>query len=166
MSVTRNTIVLARHMRVWPTALAWTSMADSARDATARAALELWSARGWPLVVRRQDDSESFSTGKYIAVGLPLPPTHDKGRIKFSVTNDGIASHALPVAGSYAAAHAGPAMPIAQGCQQSFHVYGHHSITGRLAHSARPRVSLLGQRPGSTMTGLSTRAWSGLVSAR
>ena len=59
-----------------------------------------------------------------------------------------------------------PGDAIAQGCQQSFHVYGHHSITGRLAHSARPRVSLLGQRPGSTMTGLSTRAWSGLVSAR
>jgi phosphoribosyl-dephospho-CoA transferase len=98
MNATHDGIVLARHMRVWPTAFAWASMADSARDATARAALELWSARGWPLVVRRPDAGESFCSDKNIAVGLPLPPALGKGRLKFHVTNDAVAAHAPPLA--------------------------------------------------------------------
>jgi len=98
MNAMRDRIVLARHMRVWPSASAWTSMAAAARDATARAALELWSAHGWPLVVRRPDDSEAFLSDKGITVGLPLPPALGKGRLKFRVASEGLAAHAPPLA--------------------------------------------------------------------
>ena len=98
MNAIHDGIVFTRHMRVWPTAFAWTSMTAAARDATARAALELWSARGWPLVVRRPDDSEAFLSDKGITVGLPLPPALGKGRLKFNVANDGVAAHAPPLA--------------------------------------------------------------------
>jgi phosphoribosyl-dephospho-CoA transferase len=98
MNAVRDGIALARHMRVWPTAFAWASMAAEARDSIARAALELWSARGWPLVVRRPDDnSESFSD-RGIAAGLALPPALGKRRLKLNVTNDGVAAHAPPLA--------------------------------------------------------------------
>ena len=98
MSGICNAIVLARHMRVWPTALAHASLADSARDATERGAIGLWSSRGWPLVVRRPDEGEIFFAGENIAVGLSLPPALGKRRLKFNVTNDGTAAHALPFA--------------------------------------------------------------------
>jgi phosphoribosyl-dephospho-CoA transferase len=98
MNAMHDGIVLARHMRVWPTAFAWNSMADSARDATARAALELWSVRGWPLVVRRPDGDESIRSDENIAVGLPLPPALGKRRLKFQVTNGGVAAHAPALA--------------------------------------------------------------------
>ncbi|HEY3180986.1 MAG TPA: malonate decarboxylase holo-[acyl-carrier-protein] synthase [Casimicrobiaceae bacterium] len=98
MSSMRDTMVLARHVRVWPTALAYASMADSARDATARAAIELWFSRRWPLVVRRPDDDEIFFADDCIAVGLPLPPALGKGRLKFRVASAGIAAHAPPLA--------------------------------------------------------------------
>jgi phosphoribosyl-dephospho-CoA transferase len=93
-----DAIVLARHMRVWPTAFAWASIADSTHDATACAARELWCARGWPLVVRRPDDGESSCSDRRIAVGLPLPPSLGKGRLKFAFTSDGVRAHAPPLA--------------------------------------------------------------------
>jgi phosphoribosyl-dephospho-CoA transferase len=93
-----DAIVLARHMRVWPTAFAWASIADSTHEATARAALELWSARGWPLVVRRPDDGETSCSDGRIAVGLPLPPALGKGRLKFAFTRDGVGAHAPALA--------------------------------------------------------------------
>ena len=98
MNAMHDGIVLARHMRVWPTTFAWNSMAAAARDAIARAALELWSARGWPLVVRRPVDSEVFLSDKGITVGLPLPPALGKGRLKFRVAGEGVAAHAPPIA--------------------------------------------------------------------
>jgi phosphoribosyl-dephospho-CoA transferase len=98
MNAMHDDIVLARHMRVWPTAFAWASMADNARDATARAALDLWSARGWPMVVRRPGGDESICSDEKIAVGLPLPPALGKGRLKFHVTNDGVAARAPALA--------------------------------------------------------------------
>ena len=94
----RGAIVLARHMRVWPTAFAWASIADCTHDATARAALELWCARGWPLVVRRPDDGETSCSDGRIAVGLPLPPALGKGRLKFAFTRDGVGAHAPALA--------------------------------------------------------------------
>src|SRR5436190_23456065 len=98
MTAIYDGIVLARHMRVWPTAFAWASMADGARDTTARAALGLWSARGWPLVVRRPDDGESFCADKNISVGLALSPALGRGRLKFKITSDGVKAQARPLA--------------------------------------------------------------------
>jgi len=93
-----DAIVLARHTRVWPTAFAWASIADGTRDATARAALELWRARGWPLVVRRADDGELSCSDRRIAAGLPLPPAFGKRRLKLTFTSDGVGAHAQPLA--------------------------------------------------------------------
>ncbi|HYT96746.1 MAG TPA: malonate decarboxylase holo-[acyl-carrier-protein] synthase [Casimicrobiaceae bacterium] len=98
MTAIYDGIVLARHMRVWPTAFAWASMADGARDPTARAAIGLWSARGWPLVVRRPDDGGSFCADENISVGLALPPALGKGRLKFKITSDGVKAQARPLA--------------------------------------------------------------------
>ena len=98
MNAMRDGIAPARHTRVWPTAFARASMADGALDATARAALDLWSARGWPLVVRRRDGDESICPDEKIAVGLPLPPALGKRRLKFHITNDGVAAHAPALA--------------------------------------------------------------------
>jgi phosphoribosyl-dephospho-CoA transferase len=135
-------VVLARHMRVWPTAFAWASMADSARDATARAALGLWSARGWPLVVRRPDDGESFCADKNISVGLALPPALGKGRLKFKITSDGVKAHAGPLALDDVVAAMEPAWQRALG------------PLARDAASARVMLRVFGSAAWQTQTGL------------
>jgi phosphoribosyl-dephospho-CoA transferase len=83
----------SRHTRVWPTAASLAALASVVRDVTSCAALELWSTRGWPLVVRRAEDEEAASDDP-IAVGLPLPPSLGKGRLKFRLPRDGVAAHA------------------------------------------------------------------------
>jgi phosphoribosyl-dephospho-CoA transferase len=88
--------VLQRHTRVWPSAGGYASLASQCRDSTARAALELWSARGWPLVVRRADDDD-LRSGDTIAVGLALPPSLGKQRLKFQLIRDDVAMHAAPL---------------------------------------------------------------------
>ena len=82
-----------RHTRVWPTAAGRTTLASGSHDVTTRTALELWSARGWPLVVRRSEDDES-ARDDAIALGLPLPPLLGKRRLKFRLPRDGVAAHA------------------------------------------------------------------------
>ena len=88
--------VLERHTRVWPSAAGYASLASRCRDSTARAALDLWTAREWPLVVRRTDDDE-LRSDETIAVGLALPPSLGKQRLKFRLMRDGIAMHAAPL---------------------------------------------------------------------
>ena len=82
----------SRHTRVWPTGAGRAAMVSAVHDVTSCAALELWSARGWPLVVRRAEDDETASDDR-IAVGLPLPPSLGKRRLKFRLPRDGVAAH-------------------------------------------------------------------------
>jgi phosphoribosyl-dephospho-CoA transferase len=89
--------LLQRHTRIWPSAAGYASLAFQWRDPTARAALELWVAREWPLIVRRADDDEPRSDDS-IAVGLALPPSLGKRRLKFRLMRDGVAMHAPPLA--------------------------------------------------------------------
>jgi phosphoribosyl-dephospho-CoA transferase len=81
-----------RHTRVWPTAAGRAAIASGSHDVTSRAALELWSARGWPLVVRRPE--EEAPSDDAIAAGLPLPPSLGRRRLRFRVLRDGVAAHA------------------------------------------------------------------------
>ena len=86
--------VLARHTRVWPVSYARISMLHETRDAIEHAALEVWRANGWPLVVRRFDDDISDAS---IAVGLALPPALGKQRIRLRLPRDAIAARAPPL---------------------------------------------------------------------
>jgi phosphoribosyl-dephospho-CoA transferase len=88
--------VLQRHTSVWPSATGYASLASQSRDSTAHAALELWSAQEWPLIVRRANDGELRSDDT-IAVGLALPPSLGKQRLKFQLMRDGLAMHAPPL---------------------------------------------------------------------
>jgi len=88
--------LLQRHTRVWPSAAGYASLASHCRDSAARAALGLWTAREWPLVVRRTDDDE-LRSDETIAVGLALPPSLGKRRLKLRLMRDGIAMHAAPL---------------------------------------------------------------------
>jgi phosphoribosyl-dephospho-CoA transferase len=89
--------MILRHTRVWPTASGYAALASMASDPIVRAAIDLWSTRGWPLVVRRREDRES-SSDTAIAIGLPLPPSLDKKRCAFFLSRDDIAAHAPPLA--------------------------------------------------------------------
>ncbi len=82
-----------RHDRVWLTSFALAALLRDATDATERAALELWTARGWPFVVRRGDGDTTR-----IAVGLALPPALGKRRFGFVLQRSGIAAQAPPFA--------------------------------------------------------------------
>src|SRR5436853_3716032 len=73
----RNNVALARHTRVWPTAAGYAALASDPCDATAIAAIDLWSAHRWPLVMRRWE-SDELHCGDTIAVGLALPPSFGK----------------------------------------------------------------------------------------
>lgn len=85
-----------RHTRVWPTAAGYALLAQSARDAAALGALELWSARGWPLIVRRSANDEPRSDGT-ISAGLSLPPALGKKRFALRLPRAEVAAHALPL---------------------------------------------------------------------
>jgi phosphoribosyl-dephospho-CoA transferase len=89
--------MILRHTRVWPTASGYAALASTASDPIVRAAIDLWSTRGWPLIVRRREDRES-SSDTAIAIGLSLPPSLDKKRWGFFLSRDDIAAHAPPLA--------------------------------------------------------------------
>ena len=88
---------LFRHTRVWPTRSGYSAMMAVAIDPEARAAIERWSARGWPLIVRRPDGDELRAVNG-VAVGLPLPPSLGKRRFKLALATDDIAAYAPPLA--------------------------------------------------------------------
>jgi phosphoribosyl-dephospho-CoA transferase len=91
-----NNVVLARHTRVWPTAAGYAALASESCDATALAAIDLWCLHRWPLVVRRWE-SDELRCGDTIAVGLALPPSFGKQRIKLRLMRRHIAAHAEPL---------------------------------------------------------------------
>jgi phosphoribosyl-dephospho-CoA transferase len=86
---------LARHTLIWPTASERARMRAEARDDQVRMTLDLWCARDWPLVVRRNDDSAPAGG---VAAGLPLPPSQGKLRLAFDLPGAGIARCAPPLA--------------------------------------------------------------------
>jgi len=86
----------ARHTRVWPTAAGYAALVSESHDPTTRAAVELWSARGWPFVVRRPEGDEPHSEDT-IAIGLPLPPSLGKERLKLRLLHDEVAMRAPPL---------------------------------------------------------------------
>ena len=89
----KSDVVFDRHDRVWLTSFALAALVRDAGDATERAALELWTARGWPFVVRRGNGDTTR-----IAIGLALPPALGKRRFGFVLPRSGIAAHAPPLA--------------------------------------------------------------------
>ena len=86
-----------RHARVWPSTRGRAALASVICDPAAQAALALWDARDWPLVVRRSDADE-LQVDDTLAVGLALPPSLGKRRFKFRLPRDAIAAHAPPFA--------------------------------------------------------------------
>ena len=87
----------ARHALAWPLPAAYASLRAQAGDDEARAALTLWRARGFPLVVRRRDGATDAQRGD-VAVGLPLPPAQGKRRLAFVLSRSGIERLAPPLA--------------------------------------------------------------------
>jgi phosphoribosyl-dephospho-CoA transferase len=85
-----------RHTLIWPAASERARMSAEARDEQVLAALDLWCARDWPLVVRRNDEL-ALASGD-VAAGLPLPPSLGKSRLAFRLPSTGIARCALPQA--------------------------------------------------------------------
>ena len=71
-------------------------MASGVQDPATRAALDLWSAREWPFIVRRNENAEP-QPDDMIAVGLPLPPSLGKRRFQFRLPRDRVAAHAPPL---------------------------------------------------------------------
>src|SRR4030095_7590783 len=61
----------------------------------ARETIELWSARDWPLVLRRPDDDERPTSD--VTLGLPLPPAQRKRRLKIRLPVSQIARVAPPL---------------------------------------------------------------------
>jgi phosphoribosyl-dephospho-CoA transferase len=86
---------LARHTLIWPTASERARMKAEAHDDQVRMALDLWCARDWPLVVRRNDELASAGS---VAAGLPLPPSQGKLRLAFHLPGAGMARCAPPPA--------------------------------------------------------------------
>jgi phosphoribosyl-dephospho-CoA transferase len=84
-----------RHALIWPVVSERARMVAEARDEQIRAALDLWCARDWPLVVRRNDHAPAWGG---VAAGLPLPPSHGKSRLAFHLSGTGIARCAPPLA--------------------------------------------------------------------
>jgi phosphoribosyl-dephospho-CoA transferase len=82
-----------RHALIWPVVSERARMRAEARDEQIRAALDLWCARDWPLVVRRNDDAPAWGG---VAAGLPLPPSHGRLRLAFHLPGNGIARCAPP----------------------------------------------------------------------
>ena len=87
--------MLARHTRVWPASYGCISMMDARLDAIEQTALDLWRARGWPLVVRRFDDDAVPDAS--IAVGIALPPAFGKRRVRLRLPRDAVTVYAAPL---------------------------------------------------------------------
>ncbi|MFG1463368.1 malonate decarboxylase holo-[acyl-carrier-protein] synthase [Xanthobacter sp. DSM 24535] len=83
---------LARHDLVHVTPQGWRAMLDAVEPERLGAApyglVEDWAERGWPVIVRRPSEHGEAST---IAVGLPLPPSHGKLRLGFTIAPDCVA---------------------------------------------------------------------------
>jgi phosphoribosyl-dephospho-CoA transferase len=108
-----------------------------ARNEPMREALDLWCARDWPLVVRRNDDIGMVSPGR-VAAGLPLPPSHGKGRLALHLQGSGIARCKAPLALG-AVAHALPPLwqrPLAALDDATRNVNVHLSVFGSAAWQA------------------------------
>lgn len=90
----RSRSPLARHTLIWPTASERVRMKAEASDDQVRMALDLWCARDWPLVVRRNDE---LAPAGSVAAGLPLPPSRGKLRLAFRLPPAGIARCAPPL---------------------------------------------------------------------
>ena len=88
--------LLPRHTLVWPTPAGWTHIVREDPDDEAAGAFEQWFTRDWPLVVRRPE-MEEYDDAE-IALGLPLPPSHGKRRLKTRLPLSEIARHASPLA--------------------------------------------------------------------
>jgi phosphoribosyl-dephospho-CoA transferase len=86
-----------RHTLIWPLASEHARIMAEARDEPRRAALDLWRAHDWPLVVRRNDDIGMVSLDR-VAAGLPLPPSHGKSRLALHLRCSGIARCEAPLA--------------------------------------------------------------------
>ena len=74
--------------------LRWQAMAAMQGEGTRAHWLREWGARGWPVIVRR-DDSESSPDS--VAVGVPLPPACGKLRIALHVPGVAVAARLSPV---------------------------------------------------------------------
>lgn len=70
----------------WDATLAATAGLDRLA-AEPRRLVEVWAARGWPVIVRRPAEEDTDG----IAVGLPLPPSLGKLRLGFTLASDCVA---------------------------------------------------------------------------
>ena len=86
---------LQRHRRVWPSAAGYDALASDANDPNARKAIGLWAERQWPFIVRRREENESFDGS--LAIGLALPSSLGKHRLKLRLPYGDIASHRAPL---------------------------------------------------------------------
>lgn len=80
-SAARLPVPLRRQQLLHLSAAGWTRLLDAPRDQDSRACLELWAARGLPLVVTRQPPSDDDR----VATGLPAPARHRRRRLPLAV---------------------------------------------------------------------------------
>jgi len=86
---------LDRHTLVWIQPCERERTYALARDELRRDALRRWFANDWPLVVRRPD---GVVRSDHVALGLPLPPSEGKHRLRFEVHNEAIGRFSPPLA--------------------------------------------------------------------
>jgi phosphoribosyl-dephospho-CoA transferase len=84
---------LDRHMMVKPSAATWAAVIARHPAAAGDAIVQGWVGAGRPLVVRRPSCSDPAGT---ISLGLPLPPSHGKRRLAFSLDASEIGECAPP----------------------------------------------------------------------
>lgn len=80
----------SRHDLVWLSPAGWTQALAAANrhgaaDVDLASALAHWRDRNWPLVVRRQ---EAATPAGQLALGVPLPPAADGGKLRFACSVD------------------------------------------------------------------------------
>ncbi len=121
--------LLERHTLVWIESREREQLYARTRDEIRRDALRRWFANDWPLVVRRPDALVHFGD---VALGLALPPSEGKRRLKFAVRNRAIARFSPPLRLDEATLRLSPkwAKPLAELTKQAaahgvtLHVFG------------------------------------------
>jgi phosphoribosyl-dephospho-CoA transferase len=121
-----------RHALIWPVASERVRMRDEAHDDHTLASLDLWCARDWPLVVRRNDHAPARGG---VSAGLPLPPSHGKSRLAFHLPGNAIARCSPPLELGAVARALPPAWrrPLAALDDAARNVHVHLSVFGSAA---------------------------------
>ena len=84
---------LRRHDLIWIEPSAWASTLAAAPQWRGEPLLADWTARGWPLIVRRPQCNEAADL---VPVGLPLPPAAGKKRVGFAFPPAAIVRYSPP----------------------------------------------------------------------